>query len=413
MKHIRYAAAAALLAAVAACTATGSDDRPGAAPADDDGGAPVGDAANAPEEDARAIDAAPDSGEPDADRPLICGDAGFCETKLPTSETGLPLSLRSVWSVAENDVWSVTDEGLVLHYDGSTWKTEYHANHALSVVWATPTSVWVGGELGLLLNRNATGQWSQVETWHTSTIRTISGRSDVDVWFSRADGLVDHYDGTALKAHPIDIPDLRILTVFSGPSATYAAGFVDGPPATLQSGRPPNRYPYVLELTEDGATVFNAALPTTAAARGFVPVSAQVTDAPDDNQRIFLFGYFYTWNNYYKWFDLEGRYMLLGPSSPIKLTTVRIPNGRNRWTATATELPRSQPLWAKDWSNVVLPFSEPYVYIQLLRWDGATMTPDSLAMGRDFVPRDVFGIHGGLANSWIVGDGFALKGPTP
>ena len=412
MKHMRYAAAA-LLAAMAACTATGSEDPPSATPADDDGGPSVGDAAVAPDEDARGIDAAPDAGEPDADRPLICGDAGFCETKLPTSETGLPLSLRGVWSVAENDVWSVTDEGLVLHYDGSSWKTEYHANRPLSVVWATPTTVWVGGELGLLLNRNATGQWSQVETWHTSNIRTIAGSSDVDVWFSRADGLVDHYDGTALKSHPIDIPDLRVMSVFTGPSATYATGYVAGPPATLPSGRPPNRYPYVLELTEDGATVFNAALPTTASVKGFVPVSAQVTDAPDDNQRIFLFGYFYTWNDYYKRYDLEGRYMLLGPSSPIKLTTVNVPNGRTRWAATEAEPPPRQPLWAKDWSNVLLPFSEPYVYIQILRWNGSAMTPGSLAMGRDFVPRAVLGIHGHGAESWIVGDGFALKGPTP
>ena len=55
------------------------------------------------------------------------------------------------------------------------------------------------------------------------------------------------------------------MTVFSGPSATYAAGYVNGPPAPLAVAKPPNRYPYVLELTADGATVFNAALPTTTA----------------------------------------------------------------------------------------------------------------------------------------------------
>lgn len=411
MRYMSHAAAA-LLATIAACSASGAEDPP-SPNAGEDGGAPVVDAGGVEEEDATAVDPIPDAGVPDAERPLICGDAGFCETKLPASETGLPLSLQSVWVVASNDVWSVSADGLVLHYDGAAWKTEFRANHALSVVWATATSVWVGGELGLLLNRNAAGKWSLVETGHTSNLRSISGRGDADVWFSSDDGHVDHYDGTALRPHPIDIADLRVMTVFSGPSATYAAGYVNGPPAPLAVAKPPNRYPYVLELTADGATVFNAALPTTTAVNGFVPVSAQVTDAPSESDRIFLFGYLYSGNPYYDRFDLKGRNMRLGPSSPIRLNELSVPNGRTSWNGTEAVPPPRQPMWAKDWSNVLLPFSEPYVYIQIMRWNGSAFTPGSVAMGRDFVPREVFGIHGNGAESWLVGNGFALKGPTP
>lgn len=411
MRYMSYAAAG-LLAAIAACSASGAEDPP-SPNAGEDSGAPVVDAGVVEDADATAVDPPPDAGVPDAERPLICGDAGFCETKLPPSATGVPLSLQSVWAVATNDVWSVSADGQVLHHDGTAWKTEFRANHALSVVWATPTSVWVGGELGLLLNRDAAGKWTLVETGHTSNLRSISGTGDADVWFSSDDGLVDHYDGTALRDHPIDIADLRVMTVFSGPSATYAAGYVNGPPAILTNGKPPNRYPYVLELTADGATVFNTALPTTTSVKGFVPVSAQVTDAPSDSDRIFLFGYLYTWNPYTNAFNLSPKYMRLGPSSAIRLNALAVPNGRAIWKATEAEPPPRQPIWAKDWSNVLLPFSEPYVYIQIMRWNGTAFTAGSVAMGRDFVPRSVFGIHGNGTESWIVGDGFALKGPTP
>jgi hypothetical protein len=410
MRHMTYAAAA-LLAAMAACTASGSEDPPTSPAADDDGGAPA-DAGDVMDDD-DATAPVRDAGVPDAERPLVCGDAGFCETKLPASETGQPLSLQSVWVVASNDVWSVSADGLVIHFDGTEWKTEYRANHALSVVWATPTSVWVGGELGLLLNRNAAGQWSQVETGHSSNLRTIAGRSDDDVWFSRADGLVDHYDGTVLRPHPMGIADLRVMTVFSGPTATYAAGYVNGPPVVLNVNTVPNRYPYVLELTEEGATVYNTNLPTTAAAKGFVPMSAQVTDAASDDDRIFVFGYYLQWNPYENAFGSQPQYMRLGPSSTIKKAAITVPNGRAQWFTPETAIPRKQPIWAKDWSNILLPFAEPYVYIFMMRWNGSAFAPGSLAMGRDFVPRDVFGIHGNSTDTWVVGDGFALKGPTP
>lgn len=413
MRHMRYVAGA-LLATMAACSASGTEEAP--APVHEDSSVPTPDAdvvgdvvdATAP------VDALPDASVPDADRPLICGDAGFCETKLPASASGLPLSLKAVWEVSSNDVWSVSADGLVLHYDGTEWKTEYHANHALSAVWATPTSVWVGGEFGILLRRDSAGQWTLVETGHTSEIHAITGRSDSDVWFARLDGLVDHYDGADLLPHPIGIPDLRVTTVFSGPSATYAAGYVDGPPVTLKVNTVPNRYPYVLELTDDGATVFNTKLPTTASAKGFVPVSAQVTDATSDDDRIFVFGYYYTWNPYYNAFTTVPRYMRLGASSTIKASvTIEVPNGRKSWFQTEAAFPRKQPMWAKDWSNIVLPFAEPYVYIHMMRWNGTALVPESLVMGRDFVPRDVHGIHGNATDTWVVGDGFALKGSTP
>ncbi len=410
MRHIHYAAAA-LLGAIAACTASGAEDPATVVEAAGDAGGTTSNDGGVIEDGGRETDA---EGAPDAERPLICGDAGYCETKLPTSDVGLPLSLQSVREVASNDVWSVTAEGFVLHYDGTSWTTELRVHHALSVVWATGTSVWVGGELGLLFNRNAAGEWRRVETGYTSGFRAITGTSDADVWFVREDGLLDHYDGTAVSPHPIDIPDLRITTVFSRPGlGTYAAGYVQGPSEVLTVGKPPNRFPYVLALSADGASIFNTALPGTTAVKGFVPVAADVTDAPDEKQRIFLFGYLYTYNSYTKHFDLDARYMTLGTASTIKLNTLQVPNGRLRRTATESDRPPRHEVWARDWNHVFVPVSEPYVYIHLIRWDGASMTAGSLAMGHDFVPRGIFGIHGNGTDSWLVGDGFALKGSTP
>ena len=85
MRCVKYAVAG-LLSAIAACSASGAavdDSKTGPEPDEKerDGGAPPIVDAGA-DRDASSIDL-------DAERPLTCGDAGFCETKLPKSELAL------------------------------------------------------------------------------------------------------------------------------------------------------------------------------------------------------------------------------------------------------------------------------------------------------------------------------------
>ena len=386
--------ACAGLIALVACAADGATDR-SAPPTDtdngqgsDDGGSPVSDAGTG--------DADTPNLDPDAERPLACSPTGVCETRIPTSELGEPLSLRSVWVVASNDVWSVSAQGLILHFDGTSWTTSHRTNHALYSVWATATDVWAGGERGLLLHRSAAGEWRLVETGHVQPIHAIYGTSAGDVWFSRG-GAVDHFDGSKLTTLSPGIPGLRITTVFGRPGfGTYAAGHVEGP-VNLDAVRVEHT-PYVFELSPTAISTFNASLTGRLT---FVPVSGVATDDLDEDRRVFLFGY----QDWYS--ELRPGYSAFGRDSSASI----ISTGEKAISDHVGFAPRppSCAAWARSWDDVR--------YLNdvggLLRWDGTSLTKREIDMGYSFVPRRVYGLHGNSTDMWIVGEGFALKGPTP
>jgi hypothetical protein len=399
MRHRTYAAIA-LLIAVAACSASGAAVEPKPDP-----GAPDGDAA-APIDDTGPLgDASPDV-DLDAERPLICGDAGFCETKLPRSDLGVPLSLRSVWMAGSKDVWSVTLEGIVLHHDGTRWSIAYRANHELYAVWATPTSVWVGGEAGLLLHRSAAGEWSRVETGHMAPIRAIYGTNDNDVWFTRQDSSVDHFDGTTLKNHATGISGLEITTVFGRPGfGTYAAGRVNGD--LPGSGILPDQ-PYVLALSTANIAVFNTSLTEK---RSFVPLSGFVTDSPNDDQRILLAGpsRFRLVRSGVVSHSYTMKYCVIGSNNSAEIESLT-----NISSADLDPVMRQDPAWAipalvRQWDDIRLVAHTS----NLIRWDGSAFKTVSLGMGYDHPTTVVFGAHNDSTDAWMVGDGFALKGAMP
>ncbi len=411
MRHGTYVIVG-LLVTAAACSASGggNEPEPNAGPAETDSNADSG----ASIVDAAVLeDAAPEpEAELDAGRPLVCGDAGFCETQLPRSDLGLPLSLRSVWVAGPKDVWSVSIEGFVLHNDGTRWTTEYRVNHELYAVWATSTGVWVGGEMGLLLHRSAAGEWSFVETGHLQPIRGIYGTGDDDVWFTRDDDAVDHYDGSTLKRYPLDVLGLRITTVFGRPGfGTYAAGYVPGP--IVQKVR--QDQPYMFELSTTGVSNFNALLTTK---RGFVPHSGYVTDAPDEGQRILLTGYsfsnqpisasqvldVYTFNCSFLGRDTS---VSIDTLDPYGVTVDKLDGG-----ARFDEIRPSYPMLVYGWNDIWFLWSPGYIR----RWIGtgfetvgySSTKIYSLAMG-NVPPAAIFGAHSSPTDAWIVGDGFALR----
>jgi hypothetical protein len=356
---------------------------------DQDGGAPV--------EDAGPSDGSTMDATGDAERPLVCGDAGFCETRIPTSDLGLPLVLRGVWVVSPNDVWTVSAEGLVLHYDGASWTTVYRAHHALYAVWGTATSVWVGGEGGLLVHKSVGGEWTRVETGQVRTIHAIFGTADDDVWFPTGGSSLDHFDGAALTNLSIDIPGLQTTTVFGRTGfGIYAAGYVNGPPEPSEQGIR-EHIPYVVEISGASTSIFNASLQ---AQRGFVPVSGVVTDAPDESQRILLVGYADTGSSSQYYYCNIG-----ATNSPTLRPLGQVASITPSWKTTGV---LDVPMWAHQKDAIYMQ----YATNALFRWTGSSFTSQSLNMGSSFVPRAVFGIHGDTAQTWLVGDGFALKGPT-
>jgi hypothetical protein len=385
MRSMKYAAAAILVAA-AACSATGDVETPNDEPDAGPGGEPVV-AEAGPITDASSDDETP----LDAARALVCGDAGFCETQLPKSDIGLPLSLRSVWAVDATQVWSVTAEGYILRYDGATWTIDHRAKHELYAVWATSTDVWAGGEGGLLLHRSAAGAWDRVETNHVAPIRAIYGTSASDIWLSRDDASIDHFDGARLDNHPVDVPGLRISVLFGSPElGVYAAGYVRGP--TLSSGLRDDRA-RVFAVSTAGISPFNAALPLLT---GFAPISGGVQDSADAGPKVFLLGI----QTYTSGLYLRSSSFTESSTAPATLLTP---------SPAPDEIGHPIPV-------LVLNADETWVTRAMgliQRWNGKSYTPMSLAMGYDVSPAPVFGAHRTSSDIWLVGDGFALRGPKP
>ncbi|AKV04406.1 hypothetical protein AKJ09_11069 [Labilithrix luteola] len=379
------------LAALGAC-ATNSTD----APVESDAGSdrvdsgPVQDDAGVADGDAGQFDA-------DAERPLVCGDAGFCETRLPLSAAGLSLSLRRVWEVASNDVWSVSLEGDVLHYDGTSWTTTYRANHPLYALWASPTDVWVGGEGGLLVHRGSDGVFRRIEVGHVENIGEIAGPNKDDLWFTGREGVLDHFDGVTLTSHPIPVEGVRITTLFARAGVgTFAAGYVQGlPPTTMWD--PIGHVPYVFELSPAKISIYNDSIQ---ALKGFVPVRATVTDDPDEARRIFLTGYYALQN------VLPLEYCTFGASNTAVMDALDYL--AIRMSDFAAGLRPSIPVLPLGSGDVWIPYKVGVI----LRFTDGALERRSLSMGFGFVPRPIFDVHGDATEAWVVGDGYALKGPA-
>jgi hypothetical protein len=182
--YVRYGivgggGAVTALAFLLACS---TSDSASPAPADQDSGPDgttitVATDAEAGPADAGLVDA------PDA-APRTCSDQSFCRTALPTGQV-----LRGVWGDGNGTVWSVSEAGSILRWDGAAWNI--HATNTgdryLSIWGVSPTDLWVGGSNGLL---HGTGATPSTITFTpvaipgdpTVPITAIWGASATDIW---------------------------------------------------------------------------------------------------------------------------------------------------------------------------------------------------------------------------------------
>ena len=56
---------------------------------------------------------------------------------LPQRDGG-QLSLADVWDHGGGDVWTIAEEGLVLHLENGNWSVVFDAGVALTHLWGTP-----------------------------------------------------------------------------------------------------------------------------------------------------------------------------------------------------------------------------------------------------------------------------------
>jgi hypothetical protein len=97
--------------------------------------------------------------------------------------------LRGVWGDGNGTVWTVSQAGSILRWDGAAWivHTTNPADSYLSIWGASPTDLWVGGSNGLLHGTGATPAtitFTPVATPGNATIpiSAIWGSSASDIW---------------------------------------------------------------------------------------------------------------------------------------------------------------------------------------------------------------------------------------
>lgn len=156
--------------------------------------------------------------------------------------------LFGIWGSSATDVFAVggdingANDGIVLHYDGTTWAESHIVSdnpgqdgtpgtpddsprQAFKVWGSAADDVWVVGT-GALVSHFDGAAWTDLPqpVYQSSPLTTVSGSGPSDIWAVGGFGnaIVAHFDGTAwADASP---PPQDIVPFFNGVSASAAYG---------------------------------------------------------------------------------------------------------------------------------------------------------------------------------------------
>jgi hypothetical protein len=115
-----------------------------------------------------------------------CGAPPACAPGILCWSTPKPQgnAIKSMWTVAPNDVWAVGDVGLLLHYDGSSWKkVSLGLTEGLNGIWGTSASnLWIVGDKGKILHYDGAAWTVDTTSGTTRDLSAVFGFSADDVW---------------------------------------------------------------------------------------------------------------------------------------------------------------------------------------------------------------------------------------
>ncbi len=140
---------------------------------------------------------------------------------------------NEVWAFSETNIYAVTSNGQVRHYDGMTWTTVYHhaGDPAFSDIWAaSPSDIFVSfADYGYVLYFDGI-EWTQTSLPDVSDIYSIWGTSATNVYAACREGCY-RYDGMSWSevSLPATYDGYRWSSVWcGGESDVYlASGSVD------------------------------------------------------------------------------------------------------------------------------------------------------------------------------------------
>jgi len=144
--------------------------------------------------------------------------------------------LNWVHALAANDIFAVGNQGTVLHFDGTAWTAQTTGvDRNLWGVWgAASNDLWAVGGNGMeegqaTILRYDGSTWSTVDAPMLERPRVYAwfkvwGTSASDVWLVGQRGAVLHWDGSALTEHLVGINDDLIALWGTGPDNVVIVG---------------------------------------------------------------------------------------------------------------------------------------------------------------------------------------------
>ena len=97
----------------------------------------------------------------------------WCETPLPIPDGG-KLTLMDVWVPAPNSAWAVSEEGLVLRWNGAQWNVVWDAQTPLYGVWGNHEGeIWLVGAAGAIFRGHGGTTWTSIPSGTTTDLMEI------------------------------------------------------------------------------------------------------------------------------------------------------------------------------------------------------------------------------------------------
>jgi hypothetical protein len=109
------------------------------------------------------------------------------------------VDLQGIWGASDKDIWAVGDAGVVIHWDGRVWgrvTTPVPDTAALNDIWGTSGSnIWAVGDRGVVIQYNGSG-WGAYDMPAINNLLTVWTPSTSDGWIGGDLGMLLRWDGT-------------------------------------------------------------------------------------------------------------------------------------------------------------------------------------------------------------------------
>ncbi len=149
----------------------------------------------------------------------------FNGTSWSTMTSPTVNNLVGVWGSGPSDVFAVGGIGTICHYDGSSWSamTSPTGNNLLGVWGSGPSDVFAVGGIGTICHYDGSS-WSTMTSPTANTFWNVWGSGPSDVFAVGLGGTICHYDGTSWSAMTSPTANNLFGVWGSGPSDVFAVG---------------------------------------------------------------------------------------------------------------------------------------------------------------------------------------------